>query len=78
MVRDIPRNYTLTQAKADAESALREQLRQDGVDDIPVETVEADLFATLDDAGRGSKDIRVVCQILPGIAEQAVMPDMVE
>ena len=33
-----------------------------------VEVVEADLFATLDDGGRGSRDIRVTCQVRPGIA----------
>jgi len=29
---------------------------------------EADIFATLDDAGFGSKDIRVVCQVVPGLS----------
>ena len=29
---------------------------------------EADIFATLDDAGFGSRDIRVVCQVVPGLS----------
>ena len=43
-------------------------LAAEGVPDAAVEVLEADLFATLDDSGYGSKDIRVACQVVPGIA----------
>ncbi|MDD6181732.1 MAG: hydantoinase/oxoprolinase family protein [Desulfovibrionaceae bacterium] len=68
IARRVPRSYGLEQAREDAEAALLDMLRAEGVDGLPVETVEENLFPTLDDSGRGSRDIRVVCQLSPGIA----------
>lgn len=42
-------------------------LAAEGVEDARVEVVEADMFATLDDYGRGARDMRVTCQATPGI-----------
>ena len=47
---------------------LQERLADAGVPDANVEVTEAELFATLDDGGFGSKDMRVTCQVTPGIA----------
>ena len=47
-----------------------------GVPDAAVEVVEADLFATLDHGGYGSKDIRVACQVVPGIAGRLWLEDL--
>lgn len=64
----IPANYSLEQAKKRACELLSQKLKSEGAEDAKVEVLEADLFATLDDYGRGSRDIRVVCQAVPGIA----------
>lgn len=63
----IPSTFSLPSAKARACQLLEEILKADGVEDAPVEVVEADLFATLDDYGHGSQDMRVVAQVRPGI-----------
>lgn len=63
----IPGSYDLDQAKKRACELLTEKLASEGIEDSHVEVVEADLFATLDDYGRGSRDIRVTCQARPGI-----------
>ncbi|MBD5607233.1 MAG: hydantoinase/oxoprolinase family protein [Desulfovibrio sp.] len=64
---EIPASLTLDQLKNIGRDLLREKLREEGMDDGRAEVVEADLFATLDDRGRGSRDLRVVCQARPGI-----------
>lgn len=64
----IDRRLTLREAEERAMALLKDHLAGGGVADADVEVVEADLFATLDDAGRGSRDMRVACQVRPGIA----------
>ena len=66
----IGRNYTLEAAKVRASELLQQHLAQSGVDGAKVEVVEADHFATLDDGGYGSRDLRVTCQVVPGIVGQ--------
>lgn len=71
--RRIDRKYTLDEARAEALRLLREHLaaeRYDGAAEAAVEVTEAALFATLDDRGRGGRDIRVSCQLVPGITER--------
>lgn len=63
----IPASYTLEKAKERGLELLKLMLAADGAQDANVEVVEADLFATLDDYGRGAKDMRVSCQATPGI-----------
>lgn len=67
VLETIGRNYTLDAAKVRASELLQEHLAASGVADARVEVVEADMFATLDDGGYGSKDLRVTCQVVPGI-----------
>jgi len=64
----IGKGYGLEQARERACNLLKERLAAAGEQDARVEATEADMFATLDDAGFGSKDIRVTCQVVPGIA----------
>lgn len=64
----VGRDATVESVAARVTELLEERLAAEGVTDAAVEVVEADLFATLDDGGRGSRDIRVVCQVRPGIA----------
>ena len=61
-------NRTWGEARQRASALLRERLEAAGVSGSRVEVTEADIFATLDDAGFGSKDIRVVCQVVPGLS----------
>lgn len=63
----ISPSCALEQVKSRALELLRLSLAADGVEDANVEAVEADLFATLDDYGRGARDMRVICQATPGI-----------
>lgn len=64
----IDRNYRMESARDRACQLLRQRLAAAGVDNAAVEVTEADVFATLDDRGYGSRDMRVTCQAVPGIA----------
>ncbi|MDR3362411.1 MAG: hydantoinase/oxoprolinase family protein [Desulfovibrio sp.] len=74
----IPPNYTLEMAGRRANELLARMLAAhpagDGEPDEPgesggaVEVLEADMFAVLDDYGRGSRDMRVTSRAAPGIA----------
>ena len=64
----IGKSYSLNEARQRACDLLRERLEAAGESGARVEVTEADIFATLDDAGYGSRDIRVVCQVVPGLS----------
>lgn len=64
----IGKSYSLADARQRARDLLRERLEAAGESGARVEVTEADIFATLDDAGFGSRDIRVVCQVVPGLS----------
>lgn len=65
--KSVNRRYTLEEAKAEACGLLRSRVAASfsGVPDIDV--TEAQVFATLDEYGRGGRDIRVRCQLRPGV-----------
>ncbi len=63
----IDPGFTLKDAEQKAMDLLTRKLEDDGGKDANVQIVESDLFATLDDHGRGAKDMRVACQARPGI-----------
>ncbi|MDR2743790.1 MAG: hydantoinase/oxoprolinase family protein [Desulfovibrio sp.] len=64
----IGRSFTLEDARLRCGELLAAHLAEEGVPDTPMEVLEADFFATLSDSGYGAKDIRVVCQAVPGLA----------
>ena len=64
----LGRDATLETVAARTRELLAGRLAAEGIAGADVEVVEADLFATLDDGGRGSRDMRVACQVRPGIA----------
>ena len=64
----LGRGFTLEAAKKRAMELLTAHMAASGAQCAQVEVTEADIFATLDDSGRGSHDIRVSCQAVPGIA----------
>lgn len=66
-VKISPR-ITLQEVRESGCELLAKLLAEDGIEDAKVESVEADLFATLDDRGRGAKDMRATCQAVPGLA----------
>lgn len=66
----ISHSYDLKQAKQKATTLLRNMLQKEGIDNVELEILEESSLATLDDYGYGSKDMRVVCQIKPGIIAQ--------
>ena len=66
----LPRAATLETVKERAVALLEERLAVHDAAGARVEVVEADLFAVLDDSGRASRDMRVRCQAVPGIAGQ--------
>ena len=66
----LPRAATLETVKERAVALLEERLAAHDAAGARVEVVEADLFAVLDDSGRASRDMRVRCQAVPGIAGQ--------
>ena len=63
----LERASTLEAVKKRALSLLADHLAANGMQDVQVEVLEADLFATLDDYGTSSRDMRVTCQAVPGI-----------
>lgn len=63
----------LPQVEARALELLRDHLAENGAAEAAdgtarLEVLEADSFATLDDGGYGARDMRVSCQVVPGIA----------
>lgn len=64
----VSKGYTLEMAKSRSQELLADHLQQVGAGSTTIDVVEADTFATLDARGHGSKDIRIVCQVRPGIA----------
>ncbi|MDD2967284.1 MAG: hydantoinase/oxoprolinase family protein [Desulfovibrionaceae bacterium] len=67
ITRPISRSYSVQQAEADAKAVLKASLATQGLPELPVEIVASDMFATLNDQGYGSKDIRVQAQLVPGL-----------
>ena len=71
--KDIARNYTLAAAEAEALDLLCASMQGvDGEGELQAEVVESEVFATLDDRGHGGRDIRVRCQLKPGLMERVV------
>lgn len=70
----ISAGFSIDQAEKKACELLSTHLASEGIRDVHVEVTESDLFATLDDYGRGAKDMRVSCQVRPGIVAQVVDP----
>lgn len=64
---EVRRGCTLDEARREACRLLAGRMAEYGEPDAEVEAVEADLFATLDERGRGSKDMRVTAQARPGL-----------
>ena len=64
--KSITRRYTLEEAKAEACALLRGQAAFASASP-EIDVTEAQLFATLDEYGRGGRDIRVRCQLRPGV-----------
>ncbi|MCR5813815.1 MAG: hydantoinase/oxoprolinase family protein [Desulfovibrio sp.] len=64
----LERTSTLNDVKKRALALLSEHLAENSMEDVQVEVLEADLFATLDDYGTSSRDMRVSCQAVPGIS----------
>lgn len=65
----ITRAFSLQDATTMAQTALRDSLERQGQTVGAIEVTDAQLFATLDDRGMGAKDIRVSCQLVPGIVQ---------
>ena len=66
----MPRSWRLPQVEERALALLRERLAPSvgQGEAVRVEVLESHAFATLDDGGFGSRDMRVSCQVVPGIA----------
>ena len=66
--KSITRRYTLEEAKAEACALLRRQVESAFASaSAEIDVTEAQIFATLDEYGRGGRDIRVRCQLRPGV-----------
>lgn len=63
----LPRTATLDFVKDRALALLKGQLAGEGIADLPLEVAQADLFATLSESGAGARDMRVACQVVPGL-----------
>ncbi|THB65318.1 MAG: hydantoinase/oxoprolinase family protein, partial [Desulfovibrio sp.] len=65
--REIGPGYSLAEARSDASEALVAHLAQVGVESAAVDVTEAMAFAMVDDYGMSGKNIRVACQVRPGV-----------
>ncbi|MEG2171853.1 MAG: hydantoinase/oxoprolinase family protein [Desulfovibrionaceae bacterium] len=65
----IPRGFSLREATDMAKKMLHDSLLPHNAHVGAIEVTEALLFATLDARGAGGKDMRVSCQLVPGIVE---------
>lgn len=68
LAENIRRGFSLEALGQRARELLLQRLEQAGADDASVEITEAESFATLEENGFGSKDMRVSCQAVPGLA----------
>ncbi|WP_461211551.1 hydantoinase/oxoprolinase family protein [Desulfocurvus sp. DL9XJH121] len=71
VARDIPRSYTLDQAQKDALAAMVDYLAGAGAQGVEPEITEAESFNMVDYSGTSGRNIRVKCQVRPGIVTQA-------
>lgn len=53
-----------------ARMLLQTELAREGIGNTPVEVASSELFAVLDDHGRGARDMRVSCQVVPGLSSR--------
>lgn len=69
VVKNISRTYDADQAKTDARRYLLEHLRSAGVSDVGLNPVitEAESFNVVDGASTIGRNIRVKCQVRPGV-----------
>lgn len=68
IAKSIPRNYTLDEAKADALAALTGYLEEQGVaTSTAPDITEAEAFNMVDGVVTTGRNIRVKCQLRPGI-----------
>ena len=66
--RKVDKEYTLEDAKQDALKAMRNYLdSQDIADDAPIDIIEATSFNMVNELGLAGRNIRVKCQIRPGL-----------
>ena len=68
LTENIRKGCSLDALGERARELLRQRLEQAGAEGAAVEITEAESFATLDENGFGSRDMRVVCQAVPGLA----------
>lgn len=66
----LPRGFSLREATDMAQQLLQQYLAQHGQEAGAIEVTEAQVFATLNHRGVGAKDMRVSCQLVPGIVQQ--------
>lgn len=71
--RRIGRQFTLEEACTEARQLLERFAREAGAEDGRVEVTDAELFAVLDDRGHSGRDMRVCCQLVPGITERVAV-----
>jgi len=73
VVKEIPKSYDLEQAKSDAIEHLLDYLKQNdpqAPEDTEAEIIEASSFNMVEDFYTSGRDIRVRCQLKPGLDEK--------
>lgn len=66
----ISPSFSLEEATTMAHTLLQNTMQEHSAGGGHIETTSAQLFATLNDRGVGAKDIRVSCQLSPGIVQR--------
>ena len=72
LTENIRRGFSLDALGQRARELLLQRMEQAGAEDAAVEITEAESYATLEENGFGSKDMRVSCQAVPGLAGMVV------
>ncbi len=66
--RSVPKEYTLEAAKKDAFSAMQGYLNSQGIkNDASIDIIEAYSFNMVGESGLSGRNIRVKCQVRPGL-----------
>ena len=71
IARDIPGSYNLDQATEDVSKALADYLASTGAQGLSPEVTEAESFNMVSGYGTSGRNIRVKCQVRPGIVRRA-------
>ena len=71
--RKVGREYNLDNAKQDITAAMQSYLLALGIENMPIDITEANSFNMVGEHGLAGRNIRVKCQVRPGLQDEAAL-----